>query len=93
MMGGNTRNMQSCVQKYNKLNKSHLVGQLLNSIHNARTHVYKTHMQVTHSKVFTSILFCSQLSLKISTLNDTKTDFPVVLLMQLGIKFTPKEVH
>jgi len=25
---------------YNKLNKSHLVGQLLNSIHDARTHVY-----------------------------------------------------
>ena len=41
MMGVNTRNMQSCVQKYNKLNKSHLVGQLLNSIHGAQTHVYK----------------------------------------------------
>ena len=27
-------------QKCNKLNKSHLVGQLLNSIHDARTHVY-----------------------------------------------------
>ena len=26
-------------QKYNKLNKSQLVGQLLNSIHDARTHV------------------------------------------------------
>jgi len=33
--------MQSCLQKYNKLNKSHLVGQLLNSILEARTHVYK----------------------------------------------------
>ena len=41
MMGVNTRNMWSCLQKYNKLNKSHLVGQLLNSIHDARTHVYK----------------------------------------------------
>ena len=29
-MGVNTRNMYSCLQKYNKLNKSHLVGQLLN---------------------------------------------------------------
>jgi len=29
-MGINTRNMQSCLQKCNKLNKSHLVGQLLN---------------------------------------------------------------
>jgi len=26
---------------YNKMNKSHLVGQLLISIHDARTHVYK----------------------------------------------------
>jgi len=41
MMGVNTRNMYSCLQKYNKLNKSHLVKQLLNSIHDARTHVYK----------------------------------------------------
>ena len=40
MMGVNTRNMQSCLHKYNKLNKSYLVGQLLNSIHDARTHVY-----------------------------------------------------
>jgi len=32
MMGVNTQNMQSCLQKCNKLNKSHLVGQLLNSI-------------------------------------------------------------
>ena len=40
-MGVNTRNMQSCLQKCNKLNKSHLVGQLLNPIHEARTHVYK----------------------------------------------------
>ena len=31
MMGVNTRNMQSCLQKSNKLNKSHLVGRLLNS--------------------------------------------------------------
>jgi len=29
MMGVNTRNMYSCLQKYNKVNKSHLVGQLL----------------------------------------------------------------
>ena len=46
MMGVNIRNMKSCLQKYNKesnkLNKSHLVGQLLNSIHDARAHVYKT---------------------------------------------------
>jgi len=41
MMGVNTRNMYSCLQKSNKLNKSHLVGQLLNSIHDARTHAYK----------------------------------------------------
>ena len=41
MMGDNTRNMYSCLQKYNKLNKSHLVGQLLNSIQDARTHVHK----------------------------------------------------
>jgi len=40
MMGVNTRNMYSCLQKFNKLNKSHLVGQLLNSIHDARTHVF-----------------------------------------------------
>ena len=50
-------------------------------------------MQVIHSKVFTYVLFCSHLSIKTSTLNDTKTDFPVVLLMQLGIKITPKKVH
>jgi len=30
----------SCPQKYNKLNKSNLVGQLLNLIRDARTHVY-----------------------------------------------------
>jgi len=42
MMGVNTRNMYSCLQICNKLNKSHLVGQFLNSIHDARTHVYKT---------------------------------------------------
>jgi hypothetical protein len=41
-MGVNTRNMYSCLQKYKKLNKSHLVGQLLkikkkkNDIHCAR---------------------------------------------------------
>ena len=40
MMGVNTRNMQSCLQKCNKLNKSHIFGQL-NSIHDARSHVYK----------------------------------------------------
>jgi len=43
MMGVNTRNMQSCLQKCNTLNKSHLVGELLNSIHYAWTHVYKIH--------------------------------------------------
>jgi hypothetical protein len=32
MMGVNTRNMLSCLQKYNKLNKLNLVGQLLNTI-------------------------------------------------------------
>ena len=37
----NSRNMYRCLQKCNKLNKSHLDGQLLNSIHDARTHVYK----------------------------------------------------
>ena len=31
-MGVNTRNIYSCLQKYNTLNKSHLVAQLLNSI-------------------------------------------------------------
>jgi len=45
MMAVNTRNMQSCLQKCNKLNKSHLVGQLLNSIHDARTHVYSIKYQ------------------------------------------------
>ena len=40
-MGVNTQNMYSCLQKCNKLNKSHLVGQLLNLIHDAHTHVYK----------------------------------------------------
>ena len=44
MMGVNNRNMWSCLQNRNKLNKSHLVGQLLNSNHNARTHVYKINM-------------------------------------------------
>jgi hypothetical protein len=29
------------LQKCNKLNKSHVVGQLLNLIHDARTNVYK----------------------------------------------------
>ena len=32
------------VKKCNKLNKSHLVGKLLNSIHDARTQVYKIRM-------------------------------------------------
>ena len=41
MMGVNTRNMWSCLQKCNKLNTSHLVGKLLNSIQDARTHVHK----------------------------------------------------
>ena len=43
--GVNTRNRQSCLQKCNKLNKSHLVGQLLNSIHDARTNVYKKNIK------------------------------------------------
>ena len=38
---GMRNRMQSCLQKCNKLNKSRLVRQLLNSIHDARTHVYK----------------------------------------------------
>ena len=33
MMGVNTRNMKNCLQKCNKLSKSHLVGQLLNHKH------------------------------------------------------------
>ena len=37
MMGVNNRNMQSFLQKCNKLNKSHLVGQLLNSIYEIST--------------------------------------------------------
>jgi len=41
-MGVNTRNMQSCLQKRNKLNKMHLVVKLLNLIHDAWTHVHKT---------------------------------------------------
>jgi hypothetical protein len=53
----------------------------------------KSHTQVIQSEVFTYILFCSHLSIKTSTLNYTKTDFPIVLLMQLGIKITPKKVH
>ena len=38
---GTSYNCNYSLQKYNKLNKSHLVGQLLNSIHDARTHIYK----------------------------------------------------
>ena len=41
MMGVNTRNVRSCVQKCNKLNKSHLVGHLLNLIRDVRSDVYK----------------------------------------------------
>ena len=48
MMGLNTRNMYSCLQKCNKLNKSHIFGQLLNLIHVARTHVYKIPNVVSH---------------------------------------------
>jgi len=36
--------IETCRAAYktsNKINKSHLVGQLLNSIHDARIHVYK----------------------------------------------------
>jgi len=46
----NTRNMKSCLQKCNKLNKSHLVGQLLNSIHDARTHVYYIYIQNSETR-------------------------------------------
>jgi len=46
MMGVNTQNMLSCVQKCNKLNKLHLVEQLLNSIHDAWPHVYKVPITV-----------------------------------------------
>jgi hypothetical protein len=35
---------------YNKLNKSHLVGQLLNSIHDARTHVCKIYIKLMESE-------------------------------------------
>ena len=46
MMGVNNRNMWRCLQKCNKLNKSHLVGKLLNSVsiifsrHTTRSCVY-----------------------------------------------------
>ena len=56
MMGVNTRNMYSCLQKCNKLNKSHLVGQLLNSIHDARTHVYKKRKPMKCSQNFATDL-------------------------------------
>ena len=39
-------------QKYNKLNKSQLVGQLLNSIHDARTHVYQIYRKKIHVNRF-----------------------------------------
>jgi len=51
MMGVNTRNIYSCLQECNLLNKSHLVGKLLNSIHDARTHVYKTPLHVSSTVV------------------------------------------
>jgi len=35
----------------NKLSKSHLVGQLLNSIHDARTHVYKIYTHTVYLKI------------------------------------------
>ena len=63
-MGVNTRNMWSRLQKCNKLNKLHLVGQLLNSIHDARTHVYKNlgsccrHVAVGHIKNVGRRLLC-----------------------------------
>jgi len=37
----NTRNMYRCLQKCNKLNKSHLVGKLLNSVKFSHKHVSK----------------------------------------------------
>ena len=40
MMGVNTRNMYSCLQICNKLNRSHLFGQLFSLIHDTRTHEY-----------------------------------------------------
>ena len=47
MMVVNTRNMESYLQKCNKLSKSHLVGELLNSIHDTRAHVYKMNSVIT----------------------------------------------
>jgi len=62
MMGVNTRNMYSCLQKCNKLNKSHLVGKLLNSIHDAWTHVYKMH------RIF--VEYCMQYVIMVLELGD-----------------------
>jgi len=56
MMGVNTRNMKSCLQKCNKLNKSHLVGKLLSLIHDARSHVYKKFTMILH--VFDVVVLC-----------------------------------
>ena len=57
--------MYSRLQKCNKLNKSHLAGQLLNSIHDARTHVYKYIYIYIHTrsvrKVSDRILLCEHL--------------------------------
>ena len=52
--------MYSCLQEYNKLNKSHLVGQLLNSIHDARTHVYKICNKYLHplQRGFQNVTMC-----------------------------------
>ena len=49
-MGVNTRKMYSCLQKCNKLNRSHLVGQSLNSIHDGRTNAYTIFRYVPTSK-------------------------------------------
>jgi len=52
MMGVNTRNIYSCLQKCNKLNKLHLAGQLLNSIHDARTHIYIKYIYIFPPPIF-----------------------------------------
>ena len=54
-MGVNTRNMYSCLQKYNKLNKSHLVGQLLKFV----TTVFKYPEE--HSMKFYSVVLSDDL--------------------------------
>jgi len=58
-MGVYTRNMQSCLQKYNKLNKSHLVGQLLNSFE---------YSQIYHFLQLSKILSYDVKNLSVNTL-------------------------